>query len=179
MSNAPVTRDVTGDATFYHYKLIRKVAVHPERKYSYILTAFLVFAALYLIYGIIGIIYTVVAIILILLVHAFVLRLTLRRVDELSEKRWTFRKDWPWIGPLPIMDTQLALFRRLHFHLFLLGCCIAGLFYPWAHSALVISMLYWHLWILTPRIRLLLRLRRERGDGVIRLESKEVSYYHQ
>lgn len=175
MSNASVTRD----ATFYHYQLIRKIPVHPERKYSYILTAFLVFAALYLIYGFVGIIYTVIAIILILLVHALVLRLTLRRVDELSGKRWTFRRDWPWIGPLPIMDTQLSLFRRLHFHLFLVGCCIAGLFYPWAHSSLVISMLYWHFWILTPRIRLLLTLRRERGDGVIRLESEEVSYYHQ
>jgi hypothetical protein len=175
LSNASVTHDTT----FYHYKLIRKVALRPERKYSYILTAFLVITALYFIYGLIGLIYTFVAIILILLVHALVLRLTLRRVDGMSKKRWTFRRDWPWIGPLPIMDTQLSLFRRLHFHLFLIGCCIAGLFYPWAHSSLVISMLYWHLWLLTPRIRLLLTLRRERGDGVIRLESKEVSYYHQ
>ncbi|MCD9026227.1 transposase [Cohnella silvisoli] len=175
MSNSPAIND----PTFYNYKLIRKIALRPESKYSYMATALLVVSALYLIYGWLGIIYTVLAIILMLLVHALVLRITLRRVDELSEKRWTFRRDWPWIGPLPIMDTQLSLFRRLHFHLFLVGCCIAGLFYPWAHSSLVISMLYWHLWLLTPRIRLLLALRRERSNGVIRLESKEVSYYHQ
>ncbi|RKP45475.1 transposase [Cohnella endophytica] len=169
----------TRDATFYHYTLIRKIGLRPESKYSYMLTALLVVSALYFIYGWLGLIYTVVGAVLTLLVHAFVLRLTVRRVDKLSEKRWTFRRDWPWIGPLPILDTHLSLFRRLHFHLFLVGCCVAGLFYPWAHSSLVISMVYWHLWLLTPRIRLLLSLRRERGDGVIRLESKEVSYYHQ
>ncbi|RED51665.1 transposase [Cohnella lupini] len=167
------------DATFYHYKLIRKIALRPESKYSYMATALLVVSALYLIYGWIGLVYTVVGVVLMLLVHALVLRITVRRVDKLSEKRWTFRRDWPWIGPLPILDTQLSLFRRLHFHLFLVGCCIAGLFYPWAHSSLVIAMVYWHLWLLTPRIKLLLSLRRERGDGVVRLESKEVSYYHQ
>jgi hypothetical protein len=172
LSNPSAARDTT----FYHYTLIRKVALRPEGKYSYMAAALLVVSALYLIYGRLGLIYTLI---LVLLVHALVLRLTLRRVDKQSEKRWTFRRDWPWIGPLPIMDTQLSLFRRLHFHLFLLGSCVIGMFYPWAHSSLVIAMLYWHLWLLTPRIRLLLTLRRERGDGVIRLESKEVSYYHQ
>ncbi|WP_256762237.1 transposase [Cohnella sp. WQ 127256] len=167
------------DATFYNYKLIRKIALQPESKYSYMSTALLVLVPLYLIYGWTGLIYSAMGVVLMLLVHALVLRLTVRRVDKLSEKRWTFRRDWPWIGPLPKLDTQLSLFRRLHFHLFLVGCCVAGLFYPWAHSSLVVSMIYWHFWLLTPRIKLLFTLRREQGNGVVRLESKEVSYYHQ
>jgi hypothetical protein len=167
------------DATFYHYKLIRKIALRPERKYSYMAAAFLVAAALTVIYGWIGLLCTSIALIVTLFVHAFVVRITVRRVDALAQKKWAFRRDWPWIGPLPIMDTQLSLFRRLHFHLFLVGCCVAGLFYPWAHSSLVIALLYWHLWLLNPRFRLLWSLRREHGDGVIRLESNEVFYYHQ
>lgn len=167
------------EPSFYHYKLIRKIALRPERKYSYIAAALLVCAALALVYGWMGLVLTGAALLVTLLVHAFILRITLRRVDELSEKKWTFRRDWPWIGPLPIMDTQLSLFRRLHFHIFLVGCCVAGLFYPWTHSSLVIAFLYWHLWLLTPRFRLLWSLRGERGDGVIRLASDEVSYYHQ
>jgi hypothetical protein len=170
---------VQRDATFYNYTLVRKIALRPESKYSYMLTALLVLAALYSIYDWVGVIYSAVALLLVLIVHALVLRLTVRRVDKQSEKRWSFRRDWPWIGPLPVMDTQLSLFRRLHFHLFLIGCCIAGLLYPWADSSLVIAMLYWHMWLLTPRIRLLLSLRRERGNGILRLESKEVFYYHQ
>ncbi|TVX95762.1 transposase [Cohnella terricola] len=142
-------------------------------------TILLLFGVMYLLSGWLGLIYSTIGLALMLAVHALVLRITLRRVDELSEKRWAFRRDWPWIGPLPIMDTQLSLFRRLHFHLFLVGCCFAGLFYPWAHSSLVISLVYWHFWLLTPRVNLLMALRRERGDGIVRLESKEVSFYHQ
>ncbi len=160
------------DATFYNYRLIRKIALRPESKYSYMATALRVLSALYLIYEWPGLIFSAIGAVLMLLVHALVLRITVRRVDKISEKRWTFRRDWPWIGPLPIMDTQLCLFRRVHFHLFLVGCCVAGLFYPWAHSSLVIAMVYWHLWLLTPRIKLLWSLRREHKDGVVRLESK-------
>lgn len=167
------------EATFYNYTLVRKISLRPESKISYMSTALLIVAVLYFIDGWRGFIYSVLGVVLMLLVHALVLRITLRRVDKQSEKRWTFRRDWPWIGPLPIMDTQLSLFRRLHFHLFLVGCCVAGLFYPWAPSSLVISLVYWHIWLLTPRIRLLVALRRERRDGVVRLDSKEVSFYHQ
>jgi len=167
------------EATFYHYTLIRKISLRPESKYSYMSTALLLFTVLYLIDGWRGFGFAVGGIAIMLLVHALVLRITLRRVDKLSEKRWTFRRDWPWIGPLPIMDTTLRLFRRLHSHLFLVGCCVAGLLYPWTPSSLVISMIYWHVWLLTPRVRLLVSLRKERRDGIVRLDSKEVAYYHQ
>lgn len=166
------------EATIYHYKLIRKITLRPEAKYSAMSTALLGTAALAVIYGLYGLVVVVASSAIMLLVHAIVLRLTLRRVDEPSEKKWTFRRDWPWIGPLPISDAGLGLFRRLHFHLFLVGSCVAGLFYPWSSSVWVISLLYWHFWLLTPRLRLLWRLRRERRDGVIRLEEHEISYYH-
>jgi hypothetical protein len=175
LSNQQTTRD----PTIYHYRLIRKVALRPENKYSAMVTAALLAIALYFVYGWMGVAYTLIALLVMLAVHAFVLRVTVRRVDELSEKKWAFRRDWPWIGPLPIMDTQLSLFRRLHYHLLLVGCCVTTLFYPWAPSSLVVALLYWHLWLLVPRLHLMLTLRKERGDGVIRLEPSEVCYYHQ
>jgi hypothetical protein len=166
------------ESTFYHYQLIRKITLRPEAKYSYMVTALLGSAALSIVYGWHGLEVTAGASIVMLIVHAFVVRITLRRVDEPSEKTWTFRRDWPWIGPLPVMDTNLSLFRKLHYHLALIGCCVAGLFYPWSHSAWVVALLFWHFWLLSPRFKLLWRTKRERGDGVIRLESSEVSYYH-
>ena len=167
-----------GDPTFYHYKLIRKVVFRPESKYSYMTTALVGTAAITIVYGLVGTAFAVASLAIMLLVHAIVLRLTLRRVDEPSEKRWAFRRDWPWIGPLPVMDSGLSLFRRLHFHLFVVGCCVSALWYPWSDSSLIVSLLYWHIWLLTPRLRLLWKLRRERGDGVIRLSTNEVYYYH-
>jgi len=162
----------------YHYKLIRKIVLRPESKYSAIATAIMGVATIGIFYGLLGLLDSVAGLLVMLAVHAVVLRITLRRVDQPSEKRWAFRYDLPWIGPLPVMDTNLSLFRRLHFHLFLVGCCVACLFYPWARSSLVISLLYWHFWLLAPRLSLLLRMRRDQGDGVIRLEATEISYYH-
>lgn len=167
------------DPTIYHYTLKRKIALRPEGKISYLITALMAIAALYFIYGLRGLVYTFVGLATMLVVHALVMRITLRRVDKIAEKRWAFRRDWPWIGPLPVQDTQLALFRRLHFHLLLVGCCVAGLLYPWAHPSLVVALLYWHVWLLAPRYRLLMSLWRERGDGVLRLEASTVFYYHQ
>ncbi|WP_027093360.1 hypothetical protein [Cohnella thermotolerans] len=166
------------EPTIYHYKLIRKMNLRPEAKYSYMTTALMGTGTIGALYGLLGLLYAVVGLLLMVAVHAIVLRITLRRVDEPSEKRWAFRFEWPWIGPLPVMDTNLSLFRRLHFHLTLVGCCVVGLFYPWANDSLLLALTYWHCWLLAPRFVLLLRMRKDRGDGVIRLAAEEVSYYH-
>ena len=166
------------EPTIYHYKLVRKLNLRTERKYSYFASGLVAIAAMGLLYDWIGAVYSALSLLLMLAIHTGVLWLTLRRVDEPSMKRWTFRRDWPWIGPLPIRDTTLSLFRRLHFHLFLVGCCAAVLLYPWAHPSVVVSLLYWHVWLLAPRVSLLWAMRRELGDGVLRLDSREVFYYH-
>lgn len=165
--------------SFYHYTLIRKIPVRPEGRYSYMVTALLLIVFLFVIYSWTGVISLILAMALIVVVHASVLRITLRRVDIYADKKWRFRRDWPWVGPLPIRDTQLALFRRLHFHLLIVGFCVVGLLYPWGHSSLIIASIYWHIWLLTPRLQLLWKLRKERAIGIIRLEATEVSYYHQ
>jgi hypothetical protein len=170
---SPVT-----DPTIYHYKLIRKISLRPESKYSYMTTALAGSSALVVVYGLEGLATAAVSLVVMLAVHAVVLKLTVRRVDEPWEKRFAFRRDWPWIGPLPVMDTNLGLFRRLHFHLFFVGGCVSALSYPWSDSSVIIAMFFWHMWLLAPRIRLLWQLRREKGDGVIRLDPREVYYYH-
>jgi hypothetical protein len=167
------------DLTFYHYKLIRRVSLRPETKYSYRVTALLLPLACLGVYGVSGLLMSIGAALVMLLVHAVVVRYTLKRVDKLAEKRWAFRHDWPWIGPLPVQDTRLGLFRKLQYHLLLVGCCVTGLLYPWSPSALIIALLYWHLWLLFPRLKIMLTLRRQKGSGIIRLSSEEVSYYHQ
>lgn len=174
MADQPQERD----ATIYHYTLVRKIPLRPETKYSYLTTGIIGLGAISAIYSWTGLLYAVGGLLLMFAVHAIVLRITLRRVDQSSERRWKIRFDLPWFGPLPVMDTLLSLFRRLHYHLLLVGCCFAGLCYPWSPSALLVSLVFWHIWLLAPRFQLLIRVRRERGDGIIRLASSEVSYYH-
>jgi hypothetical protein len=166
------------DPTYYHYKLVRKIYLRPESKYSYMTAAIIGSAVLIAVYQWHGLLAVPASLGIMLAVHAVVLKLTVRRIDEPWEKRFAFRRDWPWIGPLPVMDTNLGLFRRLHYHLFLVGCCVAALFYPWSGSTWIVSLFFWHLWLLAPRLRLLWDMRKEKRDGVIRMNSREVSYYH-
>lgn len=166
------------DPTYYHYQLIRKIPLRPESKYSYITAALLGAAVIVAVYGWIGLLAVPFSLGIMLAVHAIVLKLTVRRIDEPWERRFAFRKDWPWIGPLPVMDTNLGVFRRLHYHLFLVGSCVSLLSYPWSGSSWIIALFFWHLWLLAPRVRLVWQMRKEKRDGVIRLSSREVSYYH-
>ena len=169
---------IVSDPTYYHYQLIRKIHLRPESKISYMATALLGSAVIISVYGWMGLLATTLSLGIMLSVHTLVLRLTVRRIDEPWERRFAFRSDWPWIGPLPVMDTNLGVFRRLHFHLFLVGSCISLLSYPWSGSSWIVALLFWHLWLLAPRLRLLWQMRKEKKDGVIKLSSHEVSYYH-
>ncbi|THF74458.1 transposase [Cohnella fermenti] len=166
------------DPIIYHYKLIRKLNLLPEMKAAYVATALMGIGTLALLDGLTGLLFSLLGLLVMFVVHAIVLKITLRRVEEPAEKKWFIRFDLPWIGPLPVSDTSLSLFRRLHLHLLLVGCCVAGLFYPWTSSSLVIALIFWHLWLIAPRFYLLIRTRKELGDGIIRLEGSEISYYH-
>lgn len=176
LAREPV-REPKREPTIYQYRLVRKIAFQPEIGYSHLVAAVLCLAALIAVRGWNGLFGAVTGALLMTALHAAVAWLTLRRVDAAALRRWTFRTDWPWWGPFPVTDTSLRLFRKLHAHLALVGFCCAGLFYPWSPSVFVISLAYWHLWLLAPRAWLLWRLRREDGENVLRFGPGEVSVY--
>lgn len=176
MASSPAHQ--VNDLTYYQYKLIRKITLRPENRTSYLTAAVTGMVALILIYGWPAVLIVPAALGLMLALHAIVLKLTVRRIDEPWEKRFAFRTDWPWFGPLPVMDTNLGVFRRLHYHLFLVGSCFAAIIYPWLGSAWTISLFFWHLWLLAPRVQLMWLLRKELRNGVIRLSGNVISYYH-
>ena len=166
------------DPTYYHYRLIRKITLRPEHGYSYLTAAFAGAIMIIFIYGWPALLIMPASLALMLALHFAVLKLTVRRIDEPWEKRFAFRTDWPWFGPLPVMDTNLGVFRRLHYHLFIVGSCAAAIIYPWLGSGWTVSLFFWHLWLLAPRIQLMWLLRKELRDGVIRLNGNVISYYH-
>lgn len=165
------------EPTIYQYRLVRKIAFQAEIGYSHLAAGALCLLALTAFRGWNGLFGAAAGAALMTALHAAVFRLTLRRVDAAALRRWTFRTDWPWWGPFPVTDTSLRLFRKLHAHLAVVGFCGAGLLYPWVPPVFVISLVYWHLWLLAPRAWLMWRLRREDGDNVLRFGPGEVSVY--
>ncbi len=170
-------RDSAREPTIYQYRLVRKIAFQAEIGYSHLAAGALCLLTLAAFRGWAGFFGAVTGAAFMTALHAAMCRVTLRRIDAAGHRRWTFRTDWPWWGPFPVTDTSLRLFRRLHAHLAVVGLCGAGALYPWVPPVFVVSLVYWHLWLLAPRAWLMWRLRREQGDHVLRFGSGEVSVY--
>ncbi|WP_108993387.1 transposase [Paenibacillus agaridevorans] len=166
------------NATIYQYQLVKRVLVRPELVTSHLIIAGIFLGIQMLAYGMNGLFAWLFGFAAVQLLHILILLVTFIQVDEAADRKWIWRIIPPWIGFKPANDITLHLFRRVHRHLFWLGLCVIGVVYPWATPALMISLISWHTWLLVPRMLLSLSFRKQRKDGVLRLESKEASYYH-
>lgn len=165
-------------ATIYQYQLIRKIQIRKEIIWSHQFIILILTLFQLVMYTVDGVLATVIGIICTQIIHFIIIRLTLFRVDEPDNRRWGWRFSPPWIGYIPVAHIELALYRRLHRHLLWLGLCAIGVFYPWANESQMISLISWHIWFLAPRLVILRQLRKVKKDGVIRIQAKEISYYH-
>ncbi|MNZ66651.1 hypothetical protein D3C78_848820 [compost metagenome] len=165
------------NATIYQYQLVKRIVIRSELIQSHLLIAAILLAFLMLAYQIDGLFAWLFGFAVVQIIHIIILLLTFIRVDEAADRKWVWRITPPWIGFKPANDIKLLLFIRVHRHLFWIGLCAAALLYPWVHESLMISVVSWHLWFLIPRMLLSTSFRKENKDGILRLSSKEASYY--
>lgn len=166
------------NATIYQYQLIKKKVIKSELIYSHIIIVAILLAFQLLAYGRDGLFAWLFGFAAIQIVHILILLLTFIRVEEAADRQWIWRINPPWIGFKPANDISLLIFRRVHRHLFWIGLCLIAVFYPWVKASMMISLISWHIWLLAPRFLISFTFRRQRKDGVLRLLSKEASYYH-
>uniref|UniRef100_UPI00334269D0 hypothetical protein n=1 Tax=Castellaniella defragrans TaxID=75697 RepID=UPI00334269D0 len=164
-------------ATIYQYKLTKRITITRELIQSHflMLIIFTVFLAwLYQLEGLFG---WLAGFIIVQLLHLLVLLMTFIRMDEATDRKWIWRINPPWIGFKPANDINITLFRRVHRHLFWIGLLLIAIMYPWVPIPLTISMFFWHIWLIVPRLLLTFFFRKQPKHGVIRLQSFEASYY--
>ncbi|MFD0591075.1 transposase [Paenibacillus sp. GCM10027627] len=166
------------NATIYQYQLIKRTVIKSELIYSHLMIVAILLAFQLLYYGTDGLFSWLFGFAAIQIVHVLVLLLTFIRVDEAADRKWIWRINPPWIGFKPANDISLTVFRRVHRHLFWIGLCAVSVLYPWVKPSMMISLISWHVWLLAPRLLLSFTFRRQRKDGVLRLQWKEASYYH-
>ncbi|GKU77120.1 transposase [Paenibacillus sp. L3-i20] len=166
------------NATIYQYQLIKRVFIHSELIFSHLLTGAIIVAFQMLFYQMDGLFASLLGFAVVQLLHLIILLLTFIRVDEAIDRQWIWRINPPWIGFKPANDIKLSLFRRVHRQLFWLGLCMIAVLYPWLSSSMMISLVCWHMWIIIPKMLLSIAFRKQRKEGVLRLQSKEASYYH-
>ncbi|QJC50162.1 hypothetical protein HGI30_00070 [Paenibacillus albicereus] len=170
------------EATIYQYKLVRKLAFEPGFQRFYIVSGATLALALLLVDLWPALVGLATGSILVPFLHAVIIRMALlrRRSLESTSRRWQWRWKFPFPGYMPALPMELSVFQRLQLHKLWIGACVIGAFYPWLPQWLLAAYLLLHLWLLAPLLYAILRLHKEKRDGVIKLPFEEpfFSYYH-
>lgn len=166
------------NVTIYQYMLIKRKVIRPELISSHLIIAGILLAFQMLMYQMDGLFAWLFGFAVVQVLHIVIMLLTFIKVEEATDRKWTWGINPPWLGFKPANDISLLVYRRVHRQMFWLGLCLIALMYPWISESLIISIVSWHLWLLIPRLLLSFSFRGQRKDGIVRLENKEASYYH-
>lgn len=168
-----------GAATFYQYKLIRKINITAPllRIYMTLPLLCLILESIFLSWF--SILYLIIAAPVMLWIQYVISRSVLLITGHPIAKRWRLSLRLPWPGYMPDQYINYGIFRKVQLHNLWIGLCIAALFIVWAPPAFTASLAVCHLWLLLPRLYILLRLNRTAKDGVLKFNTADASYYTQ
>jgi hypothetical protein len=168
-----------GAATFYQYKLIKKINITYSllRIYITIPMVCLVLETVFMSWW--SIFFMIIAAPVAFWVQYVISRSVLLISGHPIAKKWALSFKLPWLGYMPDQYISYRLFRKVQLHNFWIGLCISALFIVWSPPAFTSSLVVCHLWLLMPRLYALLRLKREGQDGMLKFSPTDASYYSQ
>lgn len=167
-------------ATIYQYKHVKRIIVRNEMLVSYLLCVMLLLAVLILYYDIYGLFAWLIGFAAVQVLHIIIILVTFIQVDEAADRKWKWTIIPPWTGFMPSNDISFSVFRKVHNQVFWLGLILIGIMYPWLPPSIMISLVTWHIWLLTPRLLLNMRLRilsKKTRAGILRVQHKEVNFF--
>jgi hypothetical protein len=94
-----------------------------------------------------------------------------------SMRGWSFQWGLPWYGILPEGHASIRLVQKVQLHLFWSTFIFLGVLYPWINSMFWVNLLVFHLWVMLPRLLILLLFRPFRKNGLIRISRNDTSCY--
>ncbi|WP_339799604.1 hypothetical protein MKY19_00120 [Paenibacillus sp. FSL R5-0744] len=168
-----------GAATFYQYKLIKKVNLTARLLPIYIMLPLLVLVLETIFLSWWSILYIIIAAPVAFWVQYVISRSVLLISGHPISKRWSVSFKLPWLGFMPDQHISYRIFRKVQLHNFYIGLCIAALFIFWSPPAFTVSLITCHLWLLLPRLYTLFRLNRQDQGGMLKFNPTDVSYYSQ
>jgi hypothetical protein len=90
---------------------------------------------------------------------------------------WSFHWGLFWNGILPDGHASIRLIQKVQFHLCWVGVLVLAGLSPWVHNMFWVNLLLIHLWLMLPRLIILLLFRPFRKSGLIRISLNETSCY--
>lgn len=167
-------------ATIYQYKHVKQIKIRFETLMSYMLSILVLIAFQYFYFGQFGLFASLISFAIIQLLHMLITFITFIQVEEAVDRKWKWSITPPWIGFKPANDISFSVFKRVHRHAFWLGIVLLALFYPWVPLSMLISLYVWHIWLLAPKLYLILKLNKfykKAKRGILRIQTTEVNYF--
>lgn len=165
-------------ATYYQYRLLRKIYVSRPVIWSYVSLACIMFFASLLSFTWFGILCYFLAFITMVWAH-YVISRSVLRLSKRNLKQWKYTRKLPWIGLMPEQHVSYRFFSKIHLHIAWISLVLIFVFIVTGPIAFSINLLFWHLWLLLPRLYCMGWLLRERKDGLIKITNEDISYYIQ
>ncbi|MCM3786468.1 hypothetical protein M3231_26395 [Neobacillus mesonae] len=170
---------VIGDqATYYQYRLIRKSYVSRPVVLSYLSLTWIMLLASLLFFTWYGVLYFLLSFIAMVWVHYLISRSILLLTNR-HLNRWRLSWKTPWIGLMPNQHITYQFFSRIHLHMTWIGLVFILIFIMAAPPSFSMNLIFWHLWLLAPRLFCIVWLLRERKDGLLKITDREIAYYIQ
>ncbi|MFP4978564.1 hypothetical protein ACE6ED_24365 [Paenibacillus sp. CN-4] len=171
--------NIAGAATFYQYKLLKKINWPLYMTRIFIALPILCLIAETGFISPYSILYFLLAAPVMFWIQYVISRSVLLISGYPLAKRWRVLFRIPWIGYLTDQYVSCRIFRKVLLHNFWIGLCISAVFILWSPPAFTVSLTVWHLWLLLPRLYVMLRLRGLQKDGMLKLNPADASYYAQ
>lgn len=167
----------SGSATFYNYKLLRRIAI-PKALIGGLSTLPFIWLLAEIVFISWTSIFTfLLALFIVLWIQFVITRSVLIIISHSYKKRWHFKMRLPWIGYLPEQFVSYSTFRRTQHYATWIGSCVIAILIPWSPVSFIMALLFWHFWFMAPRLIILLRFRKQPRDGIIKLTPQDASYY--
>lgn len=166
------------EATYYHYRLLRKTYISRPVIWSYVSLAFIMLFISLLFFTWFGVLCYVLSFITIVWTH-FVISRSFLLLSKRYLQKWRFARRMPWVGMIPEQYVSYRFFSKIHLHITWISMILIFIFILAAPIAFSINLLFWHFWLLLPRLYCIAWLIRERKDGLIKITNQDISYYIQ
>lgn len=168
-----------GNATIYQYQLIRKFYIPRPLLLIYWLVPLPVLAVGVVLFSWLAFVYMAVAFLFVLWIHFVVSNSVLLIRGSVYRKKWRLRFSGVWVGYLPDQHTGFSVLHQVLLQSLWIGFVFIGVMVAWIPLPLTAALLFWHLWLMAPRLSVLIGMRGQRRDVMIKLNEQDISYYVQ
>lgn len=167
------------DTTVYNYTLLSRIGCPPWMQWLYYLIPVMAAAYMWLAAGRKDWLAFGFSLVLVQALHYLIISVQAAVRREGYLKKWSFSLRGLWFGLLPNGNTPVRRLWDTQLHLIGIGTAFLVLPYPWLSGSTMLYLWLFHIWLLLPRLIMLLAFLKKSRSGLVKINGHDTSYYLQ